>query len=73
MEKINKSLNKISEIRFELSYDPDAIRWLIISLRIDNDYKLYKSTDKSWTMSKKISYNKLPYIGDISEKEKVGD
>jgi len=70
INRINHSFEKIKNIRFMISYDPDAIRWLIITFKIESDHKVVQRQESGntvWVLSKKIVYENLPYIGDISK------
>lgn len=70
INNVNLSFKKIKDIQFIISYDPDAIRWLIIPFKIESDYKVVQRKESGivvWGLSKKITYENLPYIGDISK------
>ncbi|HEY8955221.1 hypothetical protein [Chitinophaga sp.] len=69
LNKCNAYLNQVDRLEFQLAYDPDAFYWLKIKFRLSTNYSLQTPHKdlKQWVMIKKIEYDGLPAMGDISK------
>lgn len=69
IQHIDENLNNIKKIILAISYDPDAIRWLVIKFTIDKKYILKPSPENKnkWILIKSIKYADLPHITDKSK------
>ncbi|SKC98072.1 hypothetical protein SAMN05660461_1091 [Chitinophaga ginsengisegetis] len=69
LNKCNRYLNQIDQLKFLLAYDPDAFYWLKIKFCLSTNYTIHPPREgrKQWVMVKKIQYDALPVMGDISE------